>query len=359
MFTRPSAPTSDQFPRFPVSWYLFCESDHLRSRPITRTVGRLTLTAFRDRSGNAVIVDSRCSHLGANLGAGRVVNGMLECPYHHFRYDADGRCANQNLRQTVYPVAERYGAVFVFPAERAAFSMPAFRTEAGSQLVSARRFRLQLKTPWYMVCAQAFDLRHFRAIHARRLLSEPVIEETGVHSRQIRCRFEVAGTSWVDRATRVLSGREVEFDITAWAGNIVLVHTRFERDSSFGLVVVEPSLDGTMTDISIIVNAAAGRSPLVDWLRVQIKRFAIRYMVYSDIDALDGLKYRPDGLRPGDESLADYLTWVASLPAEETACTNGDSDAEHNTTDAPRSRIVERARPASRRDTMPGGGGAA
>lgn len=342
-----------------MSWYLFCDSRELRSKPLTRTIGGLTLTAFRDQNGNPVIVDNRCAHLGANLGAGRVVNGMLECPYHHFRYGPDGRCADPNLRLTTYPVAECLGAVFVFSAERATFPFPTFGTEPGVRLVSARRFSLRLETPWYMVCAQAFDLRHFRTLHARRLLSEPVIEMTNAHSRRIRSSFEVAGTGWVDKATRMLSGREVEFDVTAWAGNIVLVQTRFEQDSSFGLVVVEPSLHASMTDISIIVSAPAGRIPFVDWLRVEIKRFAVRHMIHCDIDALDRLKYRPDGLLPGDEFLADYLTWVASLHAEETARTNGDSNAEQLTTDAARPRTVERARPATRRNTLPGGGGAA
>ncbi len=359
MFNRPSAPTSDQFPPFPVSWYLFCNSSELRSKPLTRAIGGRTLIAFRDQNGHPVIADNRCAHLGASLGAGRVVNGMLECPYHHFRYGADGRCADRNLRLTMYPVAECLGAVFVFSAERATFPFPTFRTEPGERLVSARRFRFRLETPWYMICAQAFDLRHFRTLHARRLLSEPVIEITGAHSCRIRSCFEVAGTGWVDKATRMLSGREVEFDVTAWAGNIVLVQTRFERDSSFGLVVVEPSLDASMTDISIIVSATAGRISFLDWLRVQMKRFAVRHMIHCDLDALEDLKYRPDGLLPGDEFLADYLTWVASLHAEETARTNGDSNAEHPTTDASRSRTVEHARPATRRNTLPGGGGAA
>ena len=359
MSKRPSAPSPDQFPPFPVSWYLFCESNELRSKPLTRTIGGLTLTAFRDQNGNPVIVDDRCAHLGASLGAGRVVNGTLECPYHHFRYGADGRCTDRNLRLSVFPVTERHGAVFVFSAEQAAFPFPAFRTEAGARLVSARRFRLRLQTPWYMVCAQAFDLRHFRTLHARRLLSEPVIEVTGAHSRRIRSCFEVAGSGWVDGATRMLSGREVEFDVTAWGGNIVLVQTRFERDSSFGLVGVEPLRDASMTEVSIIVSGPASRIPIFDWLRVQMKRFAVRHMIHCDIDALEGLEYRPEGLLPGDEFLADYLTWVASLHAEETARMNGDTHAEQLTTDAARPRTVERARPATRRNSLPGGGDAA
>lgn len=37
--------------------------------------------------GQPFAVPNRCRHLFASLGEGRVVNGLLECPWHHARYD--------------------------------------------------------------------------------------------------------------------------------------------------------------------------------------------------------------------------------------------------------------------------------
>jgi 3-phenylpropionate/trans-cinnamate dioxygenase ferredoxin component len=37
--------------------------------------------------GQPFAVSNRCRHLFASLGEGRVVNGLLECPWHHARYD--------------------------------------------------------------------------------------------------------------------------------------------------------------------------------------------------------------------------------------------------------------------------------
>lgn len=38
------------------------------------------------------VLDDRCPHRGARLSLGRVCEGQVECPYHLWRFDGDGRC---------------------------------------------------------------------------------------------------------------------------------------------------------------------------------------------------------------------------------------------------------------------------
>ena len=42
--------------------------------------------------GDAAAFDDRCPHRGASLSLGRVDDGVLECPYHGWRFASDGRC---------------------------------------------------------------------------------------------------------------------------------------------------------------------------------------------------------------------------------------------------------------------------
>ena len=76
--------------------------------------GSQGLTAFADR----------CSHRNARLSDGRVVDGCVECPYHGWRFDADGRCAHipalgagatvpPTSHLVPYRLQERYGLVWV------------------------------------------------------------------------------------------------------------------------------------------------------------------------------------------------------------------------------------------------------
>jgi hypothetical protein len=223
--------------------------------------------------------------------------------------------------------------VFVFLGPLPLFPLPAFDVSKDAELVNAPPFHLLLDVPWYMVGANGFDVRHFNVSHNRELAAEPVVEATTGYARQITYQFKVAGGGWVDRATRIISGKEVEFTITAWGGNIVLVRTTFEHDQTYGFVISEPIHDYAepRVKVTIIANTARSGSALLptfmDFLRTRIKRFAIHQMMNADIAGLNKLRYHPAGLQSGDEVLVEYLSWVAALAQRSRGETNGGSHA--------------------------------
>jgi len=65
-------------------------------------------------------MDANCAHLGADLGCGTVVGDTLQCPFHNWRYGADGVCTSVPhaaqipafARLRTYPVVEQHGSVF-------------------------------------------------------------------------------------------------------------------------------------------------------------------------------------------------------------------------------------------------------
>jgi nitrite reductase/ring-hydroxylating ferredoxin subunit len=59
--------------------------------PLTRFGRELVL--WRDAAGTAHLFDAHCRHQGAHLGHGGVVlDELLKCPFHGWRWGADGRC---------------------------------------------------------------------------------------------------------------------------------------------------------------------------------------------------------------------------------------------------------------------------
>lgn len=76
------------------AWYIACRSRELRSKPVAVLVAGLPLVLFRDRHGQASALEDRCAHRGAPLSRGRVCAGRIECPYHGWQYDGDGRVAH-------------------------------------------------------------------------------------------------------------------------------------------------------------------------------------------------------------------------------------------------------------------------
>jgi aminopyrrolnitrin oxygenase len=319
-------PAAKAFAEFPSSWYYVCTS---KSLPAQRLIGVTLcgrrLVVFRSERGIAGALDAWCPHIGSDMSLGRVVGDTVECPNHHFRFDAAGACATQDLRAKAYAVEERFGAVFVFLGREPLFPLPAF--SPGLDLVSAKPLQWDVGTDWYMLVANPFDARHFADTHDRRLVRAPTVHCPHEFALQIDIAYEISGPTWTDRATRLVSGAQVRLEVTAWGGNIALARARFANDQSFGILVVEPRYDLPGDErrgarVTVIVSANRRGTSLaarmMDALAVRAKRFAIRRFLARDAAGVRRLHYAPGGLRAGDEILAQFLRWVAALP--QTAC---------------------------------------
>ena len=83
------------------------------------------LVLFRDTTGRAGLLYSRCMHRGTSLYFAKSEARGLRCCYHGWLYDVEGHCLDQpcevdggrnrkNVRQPWYPVEERYGLIFAY-----------------------------------------------------------------------------------------------------------------------------------------------------------------------------------------------------------------------------------------------------
>lgn len=72
-------------------WHPVAALTELRRKPLaTRLMGQ-RLVLFRSRDKIALLYD-RCPHRGAPLSAGRIEHDALTCPYHGWRFAANGTC---------------------------------------------------------------------------------------------------------------------------------------------------------------------------------------------------------------------------------------------------------------------------
>jgi len=73
-------------------WYFVCTSDELGATPVSTRLFDLPLVLFRDASGGASALLDRCPHRNVPLSLGKVHDGELQCAYHGWRFDGEGRC---------------------------------------------------------------------------------------------------------------------------------------------------------------------------------------------------------------------------------------------------------------------------
>ena len=95
-------------------WYAVLASDEVPAdQPVPfRRLGA-DLVFWRSPAGVHAAVD-RCPHRQAKLSIGRLVDGCLECPFHGWRFAADGSCT----RVPAHPTRARSGPRSVGPRFR-------------------------------------------------------------------------------------------------------------------------------------------------------------------------------------------------------------------------------------------------
>ena len=90
--------------------------------------GRLVAVFFDGTAYHAM--DDLCPHMGASLGSGPFVDGVVTCPWHAWRFRAcDGAwCDNEKLRVDVFPVRVEGDSICVQVPPPKPVELPATRS---------------------------------------------------------------------------------------------------------------------------------------------------------------------------------------------------------------------------------------
>jgi len=133
-----------------TGWYPVARAAEVGTRPLPVGAGGAAFVVVRLRAGGEVSAyPARCPHRLVPLAAGTVVDGRLQCPYHGWRFDAEGRCVDipaQGPAGTPPPradlampwaVEERHGWVWIAPERTTTPSPPRPPADVAAEPVPA------------------------------------------------------------------------------------------------------------------------------------------------------------------------------------------------------------------------------
>ncbi len=163
----------------PFGWYQLGWPDDVAVGEVkpTYAFGR-HLVLWRDEEGAAHLNDAFCPHLGAHIGhGGKVVGCELACPFHGWRFDADGHntlipySTRTNAKGTIgsYPVIERNGLLMAWYHPFGSDPMweipviPEFNDAENFTEVVRRTYSVE--APWQDLAENGVDSAHFRYVH--------------------------------------------------------------------------------------------------------------------------------------------------------------------------------------------------
>ena len=160
--------------RLPVGWYAVLESTQLGHRPVGLRRFGLSVVAWRDELGAPVLQEDRCPHRSAKLSLGPLVDGAITCPFHGWKFGADGACryipeigrGAARIRVSTFPTREAHGLVWVWwgpPEEASQAPLPWFENLAEGYVV--RGFREVWPTHFTRAVENQLDWAHLPYVH--------------------------------------------------------------------------------------------------------------------------------------------------------------------------------------------------
>jgi phenylpropionate dioxygenase-like ring-hydroxylating dioxygenase large terminal subunit len=199
----------------------------MAQRPLkaVRLLGQ-DLVLFRDASGRFGLLDRDCPHRGADLSFARLEPEGVRCPFHGWKFDADGRCLEtpaepagstlcQRVRQRAYPVLQQSGVLFAWlgPEDMTPPALPAFDCFAAPASHSFA-FKGLWRCNWLQAFEVGIDPAHPSFLH--RYLQDESLDAT--FGRQFRAASagEVDGQRWpMTRVMREFCSPEIRHEQVA------------------------------------------------------------------------------------------------------------------------------------------------
>ena len=310
---RPAQPAP--LPAWPDAWYVVARSADLGGgRILDGEIADRAYVLYRAGSGPAVALDAHCPHMGTHLRTGQVSGDGLRCALHHWTIGSDGvlqgNAPCERYRSRSWPVAERFGLVFLY-AGTGQPPAPPF-ADAGDGFVWTTARPLVLAADWRAMLVNGFDTEHMRSVHQRAVVRPPEIARTAAGA--LRMSYETCVTagggssSWL---TARLSGGRLRIAQTCF-GPTMLVESRlgrFESRAVFGLV----SRGGKTYAYSAF---GAPRSGVAARLRLALTRTLYVAFLRKDYAVVEGMRLIVDGVSdPGVRGISEYLRSLPELGA--------------------------------------------
>ena len=296
-----------EFP--PRGWFQIAWSRELREAAVVplRYFGR-DFVCYRGESGQVVVMEAHCKHLGAHLGyGGYVCDDDIVCPFHGWRWSAEGwnveipyteRGPHKGKRMGTWPVIEVSGMVLMWngpEGETPDWSPPAvpqFEDEAYYSIEAGMHCERVKLYPQFAVENQV-DFAHLKYVHKWEEI-DPQVEA-----------YENRGVCFYSRTSGGMASPKgtIRFRVENWTWGIGYIVSNIEGLRDTTIVVSTTPVDDDVSDMRLTM---AVRRPDTEASRETLDEFS-HALFKGQVEALFGS-------HPGDRDIWENQIYIDTPP---------------------------------------------
>ena len=294
---------------FSQSWFpVALASELLDDRPLGLDFLDGRIVVYRDQSGVVVALSGYCPHVGADLSAGRIVDGRIRCAFHHWEYDESGTCVKTGIGDKPppgaclfkFPTRERYGLIWVFNGVEPLFELPDFPyPDDQLEMLNYKAERPLHSDPW-VFAANTPDIQHLKVVHKMQFQVEDPHDLMQWHEYGLEFPYKAVHQGNVPMEnTAAIRGTSIFY---RWG-----VYGDFWRGTITGFGLPRPGMNQVF-NCNVVLKGPKAREQL-EALLVVSKR-----TISEDWALLDTISFRQGTLSKGDKSLARFLKYLRGYP---------------------------------------------
>jgi phenylpropionate dioxygenase-like ring-hydroxylating dioxygenase large terminal subunit len=331
MSDRPSRKVFNRWDVLAKGWYAVARADHLRG-PTAVYVGPHKLVVWRGADGAARAVDGWCPHLGTGLEIGSVQGDDLRCFFHHWTFDGGGRCVRIPAQPEIperahtrgWPVAERYGLIWVWPDTSAPYGVPDFPGLEGRDVVWQHGPTLERACHPHVCMINGLDVQHLATVHGLRLdVAVEMAERPELGVLDIRLAGAPPTDSLAGRLSHAALGGHYAYSMRYQGGTLGLL-TTVQDTRLLGRVALPevrmlfaylPTPRGTTQVWPVFIAPRGATLPGRALSAALLTTMRAGYAVLRDADALiyDHIRFQTHNLLAIDAPLGRFFRWVDHL----------------------------------------------
>lgn len=333
---------------YPNGWYHIAASADVPVGKVVevQAVGKV-FAVYRGENGVAAVLDAYCVHLGANMAVGgKVVGNCLECPFHKWQFNGDGKVTHipyadkipEVAKTQAWPTREYYGHICVYydaEGREPPYELDPYPQIDSGQFVYRGVHRETVSMHIQEFAENAVDYMHFDPLHGRMQIPWTGIEIPWITIKHT-ARWELDEdparehvSYFLDHAVLLFRGKEMpstqaDAKITFMGpGSVVTFH--FQIPELGDIIMFQTHTPTEPCRLNVQFYWYADK---------RIPRVLVWYVVgnwiaqwRNDIFVWENKVYKPKPvLVRGDGPVPKLRRWYSQFYSEVNRITNGESD---------------------------------